>query len=192
MDYGGRQIAITAQTSTLWEEVLDVVARRFGICRKGLKATPDDPMNPYLNLADNDLENGDTICIYAEQIGGKPVIYLHSPNEIVASLKLSLVPEWEFSVIYPKVPIKEQQGQHIEWTVRTQRDGSLVETSTGTEVAYLFWEAKLITFSNNVPKPSLTMHRQNRFHSAHDPSSISRIGSVIISRVLQPCAQRPA
>ncbi|KAF7965700.1 hypothetical protein HWV62_42215 [Athelia sp. TMB] len=143
-DYKGRQIPVTAQTSTLLEEVLDAVTRRLGICRKGLRATHDyyGTMNPDRNLAHHELENGDTICLHVEQIGGKPVIYLHSPNEIAASVKLSLVPEWEFSVIYPKVPIKEQRGQHIEWTIRTQKDGSLVETSTGTEVAYLFWEAE--------------------------------------------------
>lgn len=61
------------------------------------------------------LKIGNVLQLILIQAGGKPVIYLHSPDEINASVKRSLVPE---------------------------SDGSLIERSIGTDVAYLFWEAE--------------------------------------------------
>ncbi|KAK1223417.1 hypothetical protein PQX77_013699 [Marasmius sp. AFHP31] len=73
---------------------------------------------------------------------------------IEARVSLSLVPQWEFSVIYPVVPVKRIVGsqvhQEIEWTVETRPDGSMVEKATGLEVSYLFWEAH----SEPSPPPS--------------------------------------
>ncbi|KAG2066539.1 hypothetical protein BDR04DRAFT_1129959 [Suillus decipiens] len=65
----------------------------------------------------------------------EPVIYLYSPSDIDVSVKLSLIPEWTLSVIYPAV-------QRLEWNVRTNQDGSLTEHNSGLDVAYLFWEAE--------------------------------------------------
>ncbi|KAJ7042122.1 hypothetical protein C8F04DRAFT_1028892 [Mycena alexandri] len=75
--------------------------------------------------------------------GKKPVIYLFAPDIIDVSVKLSLIPAWSFSSIYPIVPIETSQSgrESVEWNVRTHLDGSLTEISTGMEVAYLFWEA---------------------------------------------------
>ncbi|KAG1812598.1 uncharacterized protein BJ212DRAFT_459416 [Suillus subaureus] len=71
----------------------------------------------------------------------KPVIYLYSPSDIDVSVKISLIPEWTLSVIYPVVAT-EDHGQRLEWNVRTHQDGSLTEHNSGLDVSYLFWEAE--------------------------------------------------
>lgn len=91
------------------------------------------------------IEDGDTIHARREQVGGKPVIYLHSPTEIDVSVALTLNREWSFSTIYPVVPAKSASsgaGERIQWDVRTHLDGNLTELNTGLDVAYLFWEAE--------------------------------------------------
>ena len=76
-------------------------------------------------------------------MGGKPVIYLYPPTATRVSAKLLLVPEWEFSAIYPVVPAKTTlQGQELEWIVDASPNGSLKEANTGLEVSYLYWEAE--------------------------------------------------
>ncbi|KAL0577616.1 hypothetical protein V5O48_004377 [Marasmius crinis-equi] len=91
-------------------------------------------------LASLDVEDQVTFYSYVAQLGGKPVIYLFSPQEIEAKFALASHP-----TIYPVVPFKRTIGekvhQAIEWTAQTRLDGSLVETTTGLEVAYMFWEA---------------------------------------------------
>lgn len=74
--------------------------------------------------------------------GGKPVIYLSSPKDVVATVRLDLVKQWETSALHPVVRVKKSaMYETVEWRVKTCADGSLVETDTGPEVAYLFWEA---------------------------------------------------
>ncbi|KAG2113793.1 uncharacterized protein F5147DRAFT_787794 [Suillus discolor] len=88
------------------------------------------------------IEDGDSITLQAGPLCfAKPVIYLHSPSDIDVSVKLSLIPEWSLSVIYPIVPMDEHR-QHLEWKVRTHEDGSLTEHNSGLHVSYLFWEAE--------------------------------------------------
>ncbi|KAG1811210.1 uncharacterized protein BJ212DRAFT_1483869 [Suillus subaureus] len=65
----------------------------------------------------------------------KPVIYLFSPSDIDVSVKLSLIPEWSLSVIYPVVTT-EDYGQRLEWNVRTHQDGSLTERNSDLDVSY--------------------------------------------------------
>ncbi|TCD66905.1 hypothetical protein EIP91_000744 [Steccherinum ochraceum] len=80
-------------------------------------------------------------------LGGKPVIYIWTPESQQVSVQLSLSPQWEFSVLYPVSPIalvktKEGNGQGTTWNVVTREDGSLLDVGTGLEVSYLFWEAQ--------------------------------------------------
>lgn len=80
------------------------------------------------------------------QRGGKPVIYVWTPGPQVISVGLSLVPQWEFSVLYPVAPIAlvklpEGTGQGITWNIQTRDDGTILDEATGLEVTYLFWEA---------------------------------------------------
>ncbi|KAG1789954.1 uncharacterized protein HD556DRAFT_753610 [Suillus plorans] len=72
----------------------------------------------------------------------KPVIYLYSPSDIDVCVKLSLIPDWSFAVIYPVVTT-EEHGQRLEWNVCTHQDGSLTEHYSGLDVSYLFWEAQI-------------------------------------------------
>lgn len=92
------------------------------------------------------MKDGDNIHLTLRQRGGKPVIYLFAPQgrELEAQVSLALVPQWEISVVYPVVPVQVEgahKGQCIEWNVKMRPDGILLETTTGLEVAYLFWEA---------------------------------------------------
>ncbi|KAI5887724.1 uncharacterized protein SCHCODRAFT_02638820 [Schizophyllum commune H4-8] len=103
----------------------------------GIRLTPTDTVDSV------GLEDGDTVDVWDVQKGGNPVVYLYSPQPVEATVRLSLVPEWNFSVVYPVVPVKSTAaGQGLEWRVRTQQDGTLRELTTGLEVAYLYWEAK--------------------------------------------------
>ncbi|KAG2116996.1 uncharacterized protein F5147DRAFT_810999 [Suillus discolor] len=91
-----------------------------------------------------DIEDGDFIDIQVcrrRPLCKKPVIYLYSPSDIDVSVKLSLIPEWSLSVIYPVVTT-EDHGRRLEWNVRTHQDGSLTEHNSGLNVSYLFWEAE--------------------------------------------------
>ncbi|TCD66903.1 hypothetical protein EIP91_000742 [Steccherinum ochraceum] len=80
------------------------------------------------------------------QNGGKPIIYVWTPQPRQVSVNLSLIPQWEFSALYPVAPIiatKNIQGtgQSATWEVATRDDGTLLDKATGLEVSYLFWEA---------------------------------------------------
>jgi hypothetical protein len=102
------------------------------------------------SIGSYDIKNGDSINLQARALlsgtVAKPVIYLFSPSDIDVSVKLSLIPEWSLSVIYPVVST-EDHGHRLEWNVRTHQDGSLTEHNSGLDVSYLFWEAE----SNSEP-----------------------------------------
>ncbi|KAG1812599.1 uncharacterized protein BJ212DRAFT_1276757 [Suillus subaureus] len=99
-------------------------------------------MRENWSLRSYDIRDGSTISIEAKcRLGKKPVIYLYLPFDIDVSVKLSLIPEWSLSVIYPIVAT-EGHGQRLEWNVRTHQDGSLTEHNSGLDVSYLFWEAE--------------------------------------------------
>ncbi|KAG2128624.1 uncharacterized protein EDB93DRAFT_1184327 [Suillus bovinus] len=88
------------------------------------------------------IEDGDSINLQSGPTSfAKPVIYLHSPADIDVSVKLSLIPEWSLSVIYPVVATDDHK-RHLEWNVSTRKDGGLTEHNSGLDVSYLFWEAE--------------------------------------------------
>lgn len=99
-------------------------------------------------LHDSGLMNGSEIHFALRLRGGKPVIYLYPPTTVSVSVKLSLIPAWEFSAIYPLTVIKEvelakgQVGQHIEWNVHANPSGLLQDKASGKDISYLFWEAE--------------------------------------------------
>ncbi|KAG2079206.1 hypothetical protein BDR04DRAFT_1226288 [Suillus decipiens] len=93
------------------------------------------------SIGSYNIKNGDSIEILPGILRTKkPVIYLYSPSDIDVSVKLSLIPEWTLSVIYPVITA-EDNGQRLEWNIRTHQDGSLTEHNSGLDVSYLFWEA---------------------------------------------------
>ncbi|KAG2354886.1 hypothetical protein BDR07DRAFT_1427995 [Suillus spraguei] len=102
-------------------------------------------MRENRSIGSYNVRNGDSINILQDPLssprGKKPVIYIYSPSDIDVSVKLSLIPEWTLSAIYPIVTT-EDHGQRLEWNVRTHQDGSLTEHNSGLDVSYLFWEAE--------------------------------------------------
>lgn len=95
------------------------------------------------SLEELNVQNGDVIDVYFEQVGGKPVIYLFSPTRISARVCLHLVPEWSFSAIYPTSNIEEgNDGQKIAWDVIVHPEGTMTDKLTGSNVSYLYWEAR--------------------------------------------------
>ena len=116
-----------------------------------------EPLEDSRTLHEYGVHHGAVIHLTPELVFGKPVIYLRSPTPIEASVQLGLTRQWKLSAHYPLVPIKRPvQGrvhEQVKWIVRTRQDGSLVESGSGLEVAYLFWEAESV-----VSPSSNTLH----------------------------------
>jgi hypothetical protein len=74
----------------------------------------------------------------------KPVIYISSPTTVHAHVSLQLKHAWSFSAIYPttEIKIEEDGGQEIVWDVVVKPDGTLTDVISGSEISYLYWEAK--------------------------------------------------
>jgi ubiquitin C len=79
-------------------------------------------------------------------VGGKPVIYLFTPQTADARVSLHLSPSWSFSAMYPVSLIKSEDdgGQQITWDVVVKPDGTMKDKSSGSDVSYLYWEAKWV------------------------------------------------
>jgi len=117
----------------------EVCASSFQLIFDGSRVRDNDTMESI------GVEDDDEFVAHVEQVGGKPVIYLWSPRALTANISLSLVPSWKFSHVYPASPIEsKREGQRINWTVDVDSNGTLRDTRTNTEVAYLFWEACVI------------------------------------------------
>ncbi|KAG8982513.1 hypothetical protein FRB90_006727, partial [Tulasnella sp. 427] len=100
-----------------------------------------DPQTP----ADFSMERDDVIDYMLEQVGGKPVIYLFPPQPLEATVRLALEPAWRFDTVYPVVPFQDDVKtgqQRIQWSVEASPSGNLRDKDSGTEITYLFWEAK--------------------------------------------------
>ncbi|KAG8831180.1 hypothetical protein FRC17_003508 [Serendipita sp. 399] len=126
-------------------------------------------LSPGESIAEYGIRENDIITCVVRLRGGKPVIYLFSPHSREVQVSLSLVPSWSFSALYPVKAVKESdQGEAVDWKVVTQPDGTLVDTETGLEVAYLYWEALTIPsyHAKTVTPPS------SRPSSPHSVSTI--------------------
>jgi ubiquitin C len=108
-------------------------------------------------LLDYNIQNEATVHLILRLRGGKPVIYLFSPQTVDARVSLRLVPSWSFSAIYPVSSIKyeEDGGQKITWDVVVKPDGTMKDKSSGSDVSYLYWEAKYV----------ITYYKFRRIHS---------------------------
>lgn len=81
--------------------------------------------------------------------GGKPVIHLFSPQEMEATVSLSLnSAEWKSSARYPEPAISQSTSHEVlRWNVKTHLNGNLtviLPSSDEVEVTSLFWEADTI------------------------------------------------
>jgi hypothetical protein len=72
----------------------------------------------------------------------KPVLYLYPPSSVAdVTVKLTLVPSWNFSAVYPSQQIYLGARKVQTWNVSAEPNGTLVDKATGVEVSYLYWEA---------------------------------------------------
>ena len=72
----------------------------------------------------------------------KSIIYLYPSAGLAnATVKLTLVPSWNFSTSHPNCNKVYGPGMSITWYVAAEPNGTLVEKTNGTEVSYLHWEA---------------------------------------------------
>ena len=109
------------------------------------RALEDDPYSSVRHIG---LTDGSRVHVVRPLRGGKPVVYLYPPTAMDVSVKLSLIPAWEFSALYPLTAIKKlelangQVEQHIEWNVHANPSGLLRDKLSGKDITYLFWEAE--------------------------------------------------
>lgn len=142
----GRSFWYKVLPSSPISELVPEFSARFGECANDYRFLFDGSvLERTRTFKSYNFMDHDTIDCMKDQIGGKPVIYLFSPTLKQVSVKLSLCPQWEFSAIYPVVPVKprtESSNQEISWKVESGPDGNLKELTTGIDVSYLFWEAQ--------------------------------------------------
>lgn len=147
--FEGDTISCRISRRTRVATLINRIAQSFGLDPSAIVCVCDGMKITHCELISEVAWNEEddyrvTIDVLLSQCGGKPVIYLFSPTEMDATVNLSLVPSWKFSAIYPVVPTKTSILGHesLSWQVRTHADGSLLEKTTGLDVAYLFWEAQ--------------------------------------------------
>lgn len=141
-----QQVSITP--STKMSRLKAFIAEREGKNPEGLQLVFEgNPIHFDATARSLGLDAGDYVDVVIQLLGGKPVIYLFSPETLDVSVSLTLVPEWNFSAIYPVNPIKSTKlGQQVSWDVRTHVNGDLTELTSGLDVSYLFWEAQSVEF----------------------------------------------
>ena len=104
-------------------------------------------------LSGNGVEDGDTIHMMIEQVGGKPVIFLYPEQECNVSVKLKLCSSWNLTHLYPKG--KKVDNQTVSWNVKASPDGSLTCLTSNEQLNYLFWEATTTKTMPSTFDPSL-------------------------------------
>ena len=104
-------------------------------------------LNDEKFIAQYCIPEASTIHLIEALKGGKPVVYLLSPTPMDVRVKLSLVPSWSFSAIYPPVPTSGSKYHSITWNVHVRPDKTLRCHDTGLDVAYLYWEALYVYVS---------------------------------------------
>jgi len=143
----GSIIAINTYVNTSFRRIKKIVSRRMDSQdpRDFLFTYKGDILNDNETPRSINMDSDSFIGIMPALLGKKPVIYLLSPTPLEASVKLSLAPQWDLSVIYPVVPIKARlnsnSNQEVTWRVKVLPNGDLKELTTGLDVTFLFWEA---------------------------------------------------
>lgn len=73
---------MTAKLSTTVETILWHACRKAGKCSSSCFALIDGSrVSREQTLMSTEIENGEEIIVLTERLGGKPVIYLHSPDK---------------------------------------------------------------------------------------------------------------
>jgi ubiquitin len=144
-DLCGRETTLQVASSDTIKAVKDKYQEKAG-------SPPDEQRLIYMRqeLEDNrtlrDYGIPDQSVVHHVRVlrGGKPVIYISSPTTVHAQVSLQLKPAWSFSAIYPTTKIKSEEdgGQEILWDVMVKPNGILTDVASGSEISYLYWEAK--------------------------------------------------
>lgn len=94
------------------------------------------------------------------------------------NVRLSLVPSWSFSALYPSTPIQstrqkrcEGDAQTVSWAVSAKPNGTLTDKASNLEVSYLFWEAH--TEAPQSPTPHNSRPSSPSFQLEFDPARAS-------------------
>jgi ubiquitin len=99
------------------------------------------PLDDDHTLGHYYIQGESTLHLVLRLRGGKPVIYLFPPGPMDVQVDLNLVPQWEFSAIYPPTEVTASAaGQSIQWKVTAQPGSHLKHNDT--ECTYLFWEGE--------------------------------------------------
>ncbi|KDQ56411.1 hypothetical protein JAAARDRAFT_179948 [Jaapia argillacea MUCL 33604] len=112
-----------------------------------------------------------------KQIGKKPVIYLFPPKPMEIRVMLGLVPQWEFSALFPDVLVEQKAlvasqgrvGQTVAWEVSAQPNG-VIRDKNGMEVSYLYWEAEVRRADIIDSPPAIPPLSQSVGDEVFDPS----------------------
>ncbi|KAF9024434.1 hypothetical protein BDZ89DRAFT_989250 [Hymenopellis radicata] len=169
-------LSLSVKPSDSFDVIRELIQKRLGIspCEQRLIYEGCRIQEDH-DLYSTGFRNKATINLFRTQDGGKPVIYLFSPSEMSVRVKLSLVPEWSFSAIYPVVPQKRlvagPMAEEIVWNVKTHSDGTLTETNTGLDVSYLYWEARTNPLSTQLSPPPSPTVGQGKEDMAFNPAS---------------------
>lgn len=128
------------QLKTKVQELEGIPADQHALYFKGIK------LKDHGTLAGLSITSGAVLDLFLQLRGGKPVIYLQPPVSINAKLRLSLVPQWKLSAVYPQPSEGSfksgKSAQAVESEVDVSPSGMISTKGTSTEVAYIFWEAE--------------------------------------------------
>jgi len=91
----GKTIPILATSHTKVKDILAAIRNTHGIPTGHTRLIfgYSRRMNDDDRLMDCNIETGDTLTFFREQLGGKPVLYLVAPEGIEVSVELSLIPQ---------------------------------------------------------------------------------------------------
>ncbi|KAG8924973.1 hypothetical protein FRC01_010838 [Tulasnella sp. 417] len=129
------------------QDLLGIPASKIRMSHDVKRLDDDKTMQDY------NIQRGDTLDMFLEQCGGKPIIYLYPSTTINTTVKLSLSPDWNLSAVYPIPPGLKltrsgsepaDYGQIVKWDLTAHPDGTMSVVTAGetVEASYLFWEAK--------------------------------------------------
>ncbi|TFY82488.1 hypothetical protein EWM64_g1520 [Hericium alpestre] len=159
---GAENFSVKTKTTTSWDKIASVFCSKnrrsiSNLCETEIRMTLDGSRPHGKNIGDDidGLDGPYEVYFTRPQLGGKPVIYIWTPQPQDVSVDLSLTSHWSFSSVYPVAPITLSKlaggtGQSLTWNVLTREDGNLQDKATGLEVNSLFWEAETNSHIDNI------------------------------------------
>ena len=149
----GSECGLRMRKTTLTDKLYRAISLRYSMCEDDFSIFTScfSRLSKGCTMEQAQLEDGDRLHVSMAQkgrsnninfpfgtectlrLGGKPVIYLLPPSPLSeVSVQLSLIPQWNFSAIYPVVHPSTSVSvdrESIEWTVSAEPGGMLVNKS---------------------------------------------------------------